>query len=49
MLELDTPMYRLAMAQFDGAAGTMGLEPSLRERLKDPQRSLVVSISAKYG
>ena len=47
MLELDTPMYRLAVAQLDEAAGTMGLEPSLRERLKVPQRSLVVSIPVK--
>jgi len=42
--ELDTPTFRLAVAQFDEAADLMGLDPNLRERLKYPQRSLVVSL-----
>src|SRR5512146_1811767 len=42
--ELDTPTFRLAVAQFDQAAELMGLDSNLRERLKLPQRSLVVSI-----
>ena len=42
--ELDTPTFRLAVAQFDEAADLMGLDSSLRERLKCPQRSLVVSL-----
>jgi glutamate dehydrogenase (NAD(P)+) len=42
--ELDTPTFRLAVAQFDQAAELMGLDSNLRERLKFPQRSLVVSI-----
>jgi glutamate dehydrogenase (NAD(P)+) len=42
--ELDTPTFRLAVAQFDQAAEMMRLDPNLRERLKFPQRSLVVSI-----
>lgn len=42
--ELDTPTFRLAVAQFDKAAELMGLDSNLRERLKYPQRSLVVSI-----
>ena len=42
--ELDTPTFRLAVAQFDQAAEMMGLESNLRERLKYPQRSLHVSI-----
>lgn len=44
MRELDNPTYRLAVAQFDEAAETMGLDPNLRQRLKFPQRSLVVSL-----
>jgi glutamate dehydrogenase (NAD(P)+) len=47
MLELDTPTFRLAVAQFDQAAEAMGLDPNLRERLKLPQRSLVVSIPVR--
>ena len=42
--ELDTPTFRLAVAQFDEAADLMGLDSNLRERLKCPQRSLVVSL-----
>src|SRR5499426_1846258 len=42
--ELDTPTFRLAVAQFDEAADLMGLASNLRERLKYPQRSLVVSL-----
>lgn len=42
--ELDTPTFRLAVAQFDQAAELMGLDSNLHERLKFPQRSLVVSI-----
>lgn len=42
--ELDTPTFRLAVAQFDQAAEAMHLDPNLRERLKLPQRSLVVSL-----
>jgi glutamate dehydrogenase (NAD(P)+) len=44
MQELDTPTFRLAVAQFDQAAEAMKLHPNLRERLKLPQRSLVVSL-----
>jgi glutamate dehydrogenase (NAD(P)+) len=42
--ELETDTYRLAVAQFDRAAELMGLDPNLRERLKMPERSLIVSI-----
>ena len=42
--ELDTPTFRLAVAQFDQAAELMGLDSNLRERLKLPQRSMVASI-----
>jgi glutamate dehydrogenase (NAD(P)+) len=45
--ELDTPTFRLAVAQFDQAAEAMHLDANLRERLKLPQRSLVVSIPVR--
>ena len=47
MNELDTPTFRLAVAQFDQAADAMQLDPNLRERLKLPQRSLVVSLPVR--
>jgi glutamate dehydrogenase (NAD(P)+) len=42
-LEWDTPMYRLAVAQLDGAAEKMGLDANVWERLRTPQRAHVVS------
>ena len=42
-LEWDTPMYRLAMAQLDQAAAAMRLDENVWERLRTPQRSLIVS------
>jgi glutamate dehydrogenase (NAD(P)+) len=47
MHELDTPTFRLAVAQFDQAAEAMELDHNLRERLKLPQRSLIVSLPVK--
>jgi glutamate dehydrogenase (NAD(P)+) len=47
MQELDTHTFRLAVAQFDQAAEAMQLDPNLRERLKLPQRSLVVSLPVR--
>ncbi|HEV8539534.1 MAG TPA: Glu/Leu/Phe/Val dehydrogenase [Nitrospiraceae bacterium] len=47
MNELDTQTYRLAVAQFDQAAERMKLDPNLRERLKLPERSLIVSVPVK--
>ena len=47
MHELDTPTFRLAVAQFDQAAEAMELDQNLRERLKLPQRSLIVSLPVK--
>ena len=47
MHELDTPTYRLAVAQFNEAADAMHLSPNLRERLKVPQRSLIVSLPVR--
>ncbi len=45
--ELDTATFRLAVAQFDQAAKDMNLDPNLHQRLKLPQRSLIVSIPVK--
>lgn len=42
--ELDHPTFRLAVAQFDQVAETMNLDTNLRERLKTPQRSLMVAL-----
>lgn len=47
MKEFDTPTFRLAVSQFDQAAEAMHLDHNLRERLKQPQRSLVVSIPVR--
>ncbi len=42
-LEWDTPMYRLAVAQHDQTATLMKLDENIWERLRTPQRALVVS------
>jgi glutamate dehydrogenase (NAD(P)+) len=42
-LEWDTPMYRLAVGQLDQTAKRMHLDENIWERLRTPQRSLVVS------
>jgi glutamate dehydrogenase (NAD(P)+) len=47
MHELDTPTFRLAVAQFDQAAEAMELDHNLRERLKLPQRSLILSLPVR--
>jgi glutamate dehydrogenase (NAD(P)+) len=47
MHELDTATFRLAVAQFDQAAEAMELDHNLRERLKLPQRSLIVSVPVR--
>ena len=42
--EFNTSTFRLAVAQFEEAADHLGLDPRLRERLKLPQRTLIVSV-----
>ncbi|HXZ85842.1 MAG TPA: Glu/Leu/Phe/Val dehydrogenase [Myxococcota bacterium] len=42
-LEWDSPMYRLAVAQLDQTAALMHLDENIWERLRMPQRSLIVS------
>jgi glutamate dehydrogenase (NAD(P)+) len=45
--ELDTPTFRLAVAQFEEAAERLRLDQNLRERLKIPQRALIVSVPVR--
>src|SRR5438128_1904622 len=45
--ELDTPTFRLAVAQFEEAAERLRLDDNLRERLKIPQRALIVSVPVR--
>ncbi len=47
MRELDNHTFRLAVAQFDQAAERMNLDPNLRERLKLPERSLLVNVPVR--
>ncbi len=47
MDELNTHTFRLAVDQFDAAAEAMQLDPNLRQRLKLPQRSLVVAVPVR--
>ncbi|MDA1013504.1 MAG: Glu/Leu/Phe/Val dehydrogenase [Planctomycetota bacterium] len=42
--EFDDPMFRLAQAQFLKAAGIMGLDENICERLLWPQRTMVVTL-----
>jgi glutamate dehydrogenase (NAD(P)+) len=47
MKEMSTHTFQLAVAQFDQAAELMKLDPNLRQRLKMPERSLIVSIPVR--
>ena len=42
-MEWDSQMYREAVAQFDHVATVMNLDDNVRDRLKKPQRALVVT------
>ena len=42
-MEWDSPMYQEAVAQFDHVATVMNLDDNVRERLRKPQRALVVT------
>ncbi len=46
-LEWDTPMYRLAVSQLDQTAAQIGLDENIWERLRTPQRALVVSFPVR--
>src|SRR6188474_2659939 len=42
-LEFDTPLYRTAIAQFDQAVPHANVDPGVAERLRHPERSIMVS------
>ena len=42
-LEYDTPLYRTAVAQFDQAVPYADVDPGVAERLRHPERSILVS------
>lgn len=45
--EIDSPMYREAVKQFDAVAEIIGLDDNVHERLRHPQRAMVVSFPFK--
>ncbi len=45
--ELETPTFRLAVAQFEEAAERLGLDGNLCARLTLPQRALIVSVPVR--
>ena len=47
MPEYDTPIYRMAVKQFDRAAKHLDLDPNIYERLKRPKRALIVSVPVR--
>jgi glutamate dehydrogenase (NAD(P)+) len=46
-LEWDTPLYRMAVAQFDQAVAVAGIPDDIAERLRYPERSTIVSIPVR--
>lgn len=42
-MEWDSPMYREAVAQFEHVATVMNLDDNIRERLRKPQRAMIVT------
>ena len=46
-LEWDTPLYRMAVAQFDQAVPVAGIPEDIAERLRFPERSTIVSIPVR--
>jgi glutamate dehydrogenase (NAD(P)+) len=46
-LEWDTPLYRMAVAQFDQAVPVAGIPDDIAERLRYPERSIIVSIPVR--
>ncbi|MCE3286484.1 MAG: gdh [Gaiellaceae bacterium] len=46
-LEWDTPLYRMAVAQFDEAVPVAGIPEEVAERLRYPERSTIVSIPVR--
>jgi glutamate dehydrogenase (NAD(P)+) len=46
-LEWDTPLFRMAQTQFEGAVEEASIEDAIAERLRFPERALMVSIPAR--
>src|SRR5215831_12522186 len=46
-LEWDTPLYRTAVAQFDQAIAASDVEDEVAERLRFPERAIIVSIPVR--
>ena len=46
-LEWDTPLYRMAVAQFDQAIATAGVHDEIAERLRYPERAIIVSVPVR--
>jgi glutamate dehydrogenase (NAD(P)+) len=46
-LEWDTPLFRQALTQFEQAVPHANVEPAVAERLRYPERSLVVSVPVR--
>src|SRR6187399_640338 len=46
-LEWDSPLYRTAVAQFDQAVPYADIDPDVAERLRYPERSIIVSIPVR--
>lgn len=46
-LEWDTPLYRMAVAQFDQAVAHAGIHEDTAERLRYPERSIIVSVPVR--
>ncbi|HEU5263881.1 MAG TPA: Glu/Leu/Phe/Val dehydrogenase [Gaiellaceae bacterium] len=46
-LEWDTPLYRMAVAQFDQAVSVADIPEDVAERLRYPERSIIVSIPVR--
>jgi len=46
-LEWDTPLYRMAVAQFDQAVTVADIPDDIAERLRYPERSIMVSIPVR--
>ena len=46
-LEWDTPLYRMAVAQFDQAVPVADIPDDIAERLRFPERSIIVSVPVR--
>jgi len=47
LLEWDTPLFRQALTQYDQALPIADVSPAVAERLRFPEKSLVVSVPVR--